>query len=306
MPERVNLRAVEKSVDLQSAISFTATHARLLDRRRFQLLLGSGEASAVLSALEAHRNAEGGYGWGLEPDLRATESQPGGALHAFEVFEEVAPLSTPRAAELCDWLASVTLGDGGLPFALPVADSAGVAPFWAEADPTQSSLQITSLVAAVAQRVASSDSRVANHAWLHRATRFCLDRIAALNSAPHALEMLGSLWLLDAVHDREPDAASLLELLGRFLGPSGEMHVAGGKPDETIRPLDFAPLPDRPVRGLFSPEVIATELQRLRDEQRPDGGWEVDFASYSPAAALEWRGYTTVRAISILRRNGYI
>ena len=33
------------------------------------------------------------------------------------------------------------------------------------------------------------------------------------------------------------------------------------------------------------------------------GGWAVDFASYSPAAALEWRGYMTVRAISILQRN---
>ena len=34
-----------------------------------------------------------------------------------------------------------------------------------------------------------------------------------------------------------------------------------------------------------------------------DGGWAVDFASYSPAAALDWRGYMTVRAIAILHRN---
>ncbi len=47
----------------------------------------------------------------------------------------------------------------------------------------------------------------------------------------------------------------------------------------------------------------AAELERLAAEQQPDGGWPVDFASYSPAAALEWRGYMTVRAISILQRN---
>ena len=31
-----------------------------------------------------------------------------------------APTTSPRAVELCDWLASVSLPDGGLPFALPV------------------------------------------------------------------------------------------------------------------------------------------------------------------------------------------
>ena len=40
---------------------------------------------------------DGGYGWGLEGDLRSPESQPAAALHAFEVFEEVAPATTPRA-----------------------------------------------------------------------------------------------------------------------------------------------------------------------------------------------------------------
>jgi hypothetical protein len=63
--------------------------------------------------------------------------------------------------------------------------------------------------------------------------------------------------------------------------------------------LAFAP---RPARGLFAPEAISAELERLVEQQQ-DGGWPVEFASYSPAAALEWRGHMTVRALSILRRN---
>ena len=116
--------------------------------------------------------------------------------------------------------------------------------------------------------------------------------------------MIGSLWLLDAVHDREPRAPALLDHLGQFLPRCGRMRVEGGKPEETVRPLDFSPAPNRPVRKLFAPEIIAADLQHRVDEQQPDGGWEVDFASYSPAAALEWRGYTTVRAVSILLNNG--
>ena len=47
-------------------------------------------------------------------------------------------------------------------------------------------------------------------------------------------------------------------------------------------------------------------LEILEATQQEDGGWRVDFASYSPAAELEWRGYMTVRALTILRRNGAI
>ena len=71
-----------------------------------------------------------------------------------------------------------------------------------------------------------------------------------------------------------------------------------------MRPLDFAPFPDRPVRGLFDSETIGADLDRLASGQEGDGGWRVDFANYSPAAELEWRGHMTVRAIAILKRNG--
>jgi hypothetical protein len=141
------------NVDLSAANDFMAAHARILDRRRFELLNGRAAASAVLAALRAYRNPDGGYGHGLEPDLRAPESQPAAALHAFEVFAEVAPVTAPEAAELCDWL--------------------------------------------------------------------------------------------DAI-------------------------------------------------------------ERLAGEQLEDGGWTVDFQSYSPAAALEWRGYATVRALSVLRDNAML
>jgi hypothetical protein len=80
--------------------------------------------------------------------------------------------------------------------------------------------------------------------------------------------------------------------------------VDGGLADEMMRPLDFAPLPDRPVRALFDADVVAAELDRLASQQESDGGWRTDFAAASPAAALEWRGYQTVWAISVLQHNG--
>jgi hypothetical protein len=190
-------------VNLDAARDFMAQHARLLDRRRFGVVVDDDPPEGALAALSTYRNADGGYGWGLEPDLRSTTSQPGPALHAFEVFEDILPATSGMAVELCDWLASVRLRDGGIPFALPLDDATGTAPFWAEADPTTSSLQITAIVAVGAQRVAAQDPAVASHPWLAGATEFCLEAIDALEEAPFALQLAFSVRLLDAIHDRE-------------------------------------------------------------------------------------------------------
>ena len=57
-------------IDVHAAASFMAMHGRVLDRRRLQLLVGEANPGDVLAALDAYRNPDGGYAWGLEPDLR--------------------------------------------------------------------------------------------------------------------------------------------------------------------------------------------------------------------------------------------
>ena len=289
--------------DLTAARGFMAGHARLLDRRRFELFFEGADADPVLAALRAYRNADGGYGHGLEPDLRSPESQPAAAWHAFEVFADVAPLVAPEAAELCDWLDTVALPDGGLPFALPIEDPSGCAPFWARADPTAFSLQITAIVAAYANRVAAHDPQVAGHPWLARATSCCLAAVDALEDAPEAYVLAFAVRLHDAVHDANDAAPGLLARLGEYVPRDGRLRVGGGLADETLWPLDLAPEPGRPARTLVDEAAVAADLERLAGGQEEDGGWTVDFQSYSPAAALEWRGYATVRALSVLRRN---
>jgi len=294
------------TVDLGRAADFLASSARVLDRRRFDLLFGDGGPEPVLAAADGYRNPDGGYGWGLEPDLRSRTSQPGGALHALEVFADMAPLVTGRARELCDWLDGATLPDGGLPFALPVPDPAACAPFWAGADAGTSSLQITAVVAAVAHRVAETDPAVAAHPWLARATEHCLRGVRELGPETNAMVFAFAAQFLDAAARVEPAAVDAVEALRPHVPADGLLHVAGGADDEFMRPLDFAPLPGGPARSLFAPAVVEAELERLADAQGPDGGWSVDFASYSPAATLEWRGHRTVNALVLLRANGVL
>jgi hypothetical protein len=291
------------TIDLSAAADFMATHARVLDRRRFELMDGRVDPAGVLAALDGYRNDDGGYGWGLEPDLRSHESQPGAAHHAFEVFEEVAPATAPQASGLCDWLDSVTLADGGLPMALPLGMRAGTGPWWRDADPSVSSLQITSVATAVAQRVAAHDPAVAAHPWLERATRYCLNEIEAIEERPFAYVLAFAVRFLDAVHESRPEAAGLMSRLGEYIPADGLIPVSGGAEDEVLHPLDVAPYPDRPARDLFAPEVISADLDRLAALQQEDGGWVVDYLEISSAGSLDWRGYATVQAVDILRRN---
>ena len=291
------------TIDLTAATAFMDTHARQLDRRRYALREDPAQRAGVLAALDGYRNSDGGYGWGLEPDLRTPDSQPAAALHAFEVFAEISPAASPHAVALCDWLASIALDDGGLPFVLPLGRSAGAAPWWQAGDPAVSSLQITAATAAAAHEVAAQDRAVAEHPWLERATRYCVEAIDALDETPFAYVLAFSLRLLDTVHDRLPEAPALMRKLAAHVPSDGRVPVTGGAEGETLRPLDLAPDPGRPARLLLDPEPVRADLERLAAAQQPDGGWTVDDLPISPAGSMEWRGYATVRAIDILRRN---
>jgi hypothetical protein len=291
-------------LNVAAAESFMATHARVLERRRFELLRGKAQPAGVHAALAACRNPDGGYGWALEPDLRVAESQPVGAMLALEALAETAPASTPPDLELLEWLAAITLPDGGLPFVLPLSSPVGSARHWVDGDPTASSLQMTSQVVANAQLLGRAQPAVAGHPWLATATAFCLAAIRDITDEPHAYELMFALRFVDALGPDEPGGRDALRTLGRFVPASGAMPVQGGGPDEALHPLDLAPYPDSPARQLFTREAIAADLDRLSSLQKPDGGWSVEWATSSPAAALEWRGYVTLQAVQILQRNG--
>jgi hypothetical protein len=298
---------VTTGVDLSSARSFLASHGRVLDRHRLDLALGDRLAAArVLGALEGYRNPDGGYGWGLEPDLRDRTSQPAGALHAFEAMADAAARGTTstRAIELADWCAGTALGDGALPFALPLDDATACAPFWADADPATSSLQITAAVVAQAQRLARHQAAVADHHWVHEATSWCVDQAASVDERTHAIELMFVFHLLDLVAGDDAAAATQLDRLAALVPVDGRLPVAGGAPDEALFLLDLAPWPETPLRGLLAPARVLDDLDRLEAVRTSEGGWEQDFQAYSPAAGAEWKGYRTVMAVQVLVAAG--
>src|SRR3954454_24576207 len=105
-------------IDRAAAEPFIWSATRLLDRHRYTLLFAGGSAEPVLDALRGYRNADGGFGHALEPDLRCPASQPAPTLHALGVLNEAGAADSEMARGARAWLVSLAGEDGGIPFVL--------------------------------------------------------------------------------------------------------------------------------------------------------------------------------------------
>ncbi|MDO9407898.1 hypothetical protein [Patulibacter sp.] len=300
-------------VDLDAAERFLRLEARLLDLRRYERAFHGGPVEAVAAALSGYRNADGGYAGILEPDLRTTVSQPQAAELALRVLDECGTVPVDLAAGLCDWLGTVTGSDGGVPFTHPSARVHPAAPHWHHADGETSSLNPTAALVGLLHR------HGIRHPWLDVATAFCWRALAVTGSAPEssaagsgpeALDLYSvraAAWLLDPAVPDPPDPDGLRARLAdgvRAHVAQDPALTAPGAEGHHIGPLEVAPFPDSPLRALLPVDAVEAALDALQERQRPDGGWEVNFAPISSAATAEWRAWATLQALLVLRAAG--
>ena len=285
-----------KIPDLGAADWFLAQRARVADRRVYERLFHGGEAQPVLDAVAAYRNSDGGFGHALEPDCRASASQPAAVEMALRLLDVADAWDDAVAIAACDWLASVAPAEGGAAFAEATVAEGPHAPWWVPEEGHPPSPSQTGLLAGVLH------SRGVRHPWLEQATAVMWDMIERL-SEPSAYPLLGVCRFLDYGPDRDRALAALEKVRPLLLDPSVvalDPEAAG----EVHTPLDFAPLPGSLARRLFDDATIEAHLDHLAGAQREDGGWMFSWPSWSVAAEADWRGFLTVDALRVLRANG--
>ena len=282
--------------DVNKSAQFMASSARVLDRRRCERLFGGAAAEPVRDAVAAYRNADGGFGHALEPDIRDPASQPAAVEHALRVLHQADAWDTDLARGACDWLERVAPPEGGCAFAEPTLEGWPHAPWWVP-DPAHAASPIsTGMISGTLH--ARGDS----HPWLSRATELMWSLIDGL-AEPGPYELRGVTRFLDYVPDRDR-ARQAMERVGPMLTRPGLVALDPDEPGETHSPLDFAPLPDSLARTVFGDAVIKAHLDHLAAGQQPDGGWGFNWMAWSPAAQQDWRGSLTVDALVLLRDNG--
>ncbi|MFF3291912.1 hypothetical protein [Streptomyces sp. NPDC003023] len=293
---------------LARAEHFIWLTARVLEQRRFAHHFLGGGSDAVETALAAYLNEDGGYGHGLEPDLRGPVSQPLHTGHALRVLDSIDRCCGLRVERMCRYLTGVSTRDGALPAVHPSQRAYPAAPFLPILDDPPSELLATGPVVGILHR------NQVWHAWLFRATDFCWSAVDSIEKS-HPYEIEAAVAFLDGVPDR-PRAEAAAERLGRIvreqrlvaLDPTrlDDQPVAPGyAPGEHHFAHDYARRPDSLAFRWFTDEEIDRSLEHLAGEQQEDGGWPIRWHQWAPGSALESRPIVTIEALLTLRAYGH-
>lgn len=280
-------------VDVDAAEGFILANARLLDRHRLAVLRHGAPVSAVLQALRPYRNPDGGFGHGLEPDVRAPDSEPASTLHALEVLLSVGAVDDPMIDTAGQWIGSIAHPDGGLPFVMPTSTAYPHAPWMV---PSSGGSHLTFAIAGALWRSGGTAP------WLPLGTAWCWARL-------EGPDQLDGYWLkfalafLDSVPDSRR-AGAAIDALGSQLDDDGSLPVPGGTARERLTPLTLSERPDGRSRALFSQAQIEADLELLERGQQDDGGWSFDWLAWSAGQSVEWRGALTLRALITLAEHG--
>ncbi|MGW8574350.1 hypothetical protein [Streptomyces niveus] len=293
---------------LARAERFVWLTARVLEQRRFAHHFTGGGADAVETALTAYRNEDGGYGHGLEPDLRGPVSLPSHTAHALYVLDSTGCCGGPRVERVCRYLTLVSTADG----ALPAVDPPERAASGSATPPVRGELLTTGPVVGLLHR------NQVWHAWLFRATDFCWAAVDALEK-PHPYEVVAAVAFLDGVPDRAR-AAGAADRLGRLVRERRMAVLDPGRPDaypgavtyavgdppggERLFPHDYARVPESVARRWFTDEEMNGSLGCLARAQRADGGWPPGRPAWTPLATTERRPMATIEALRTLRAYG--
>jgi hypothetical protein len=238
-------------VELAAARQFLRTDARIVERRSAEFFLDhqASAAPAVIHALEAYRNADGGFGHGLESDALAPDSQPLAVDTAFDLLADIAESSSdPTIVSAASDAVRATMGyldlvagaEGGLPIVLPSAAPYPRAEHWGDCV-FPPALNPTARIVGNARAVG------VDHPWLERAADFCRTAIAVPGAVADAHTALCVLRFLETEPDQETAQIAIERLCSRL----PEVRLFQSEPVEGygLTPLDFAPDPNSPRRA---------------------------------------------------------
>jgi hypothetical protein len=257
----------------------------VLERRLFARLYENGDADGVVAAVVAYRNADGGFGHGLEPDKLAPQSQPLDIQFALQRLTEAGAGGRELGTAACDFLASVADERGLVPIVLPSVADYPRAAHWGDGN-FPAGLNPTVAIVGYLHGLG------VEHPWLTQVTATCLEALES-EKLTEAHEIYAASIFVERVAGADRLAPRLAEALPEaswFLAdPSGEGYG--------VPPTKFP-------REWFEDALYDAHLERLESEQQDDGGWPVAWEPPGPGSLAAWRAILTLEALATLRANG--
>ena len=292
-----------------AARQFVVESGRPLDGALLNFTLGHGSDEAVMVALIAFQNPDGGFGHGLEPDTRSPASSAIATSIGLRLLVRVgAPAHHPTVVGAMDWLDGALDRENGVwPIVGQDVGLAPHAPWWTWSEDMAANWNGFHFNPTAEILAHLYHWRAATPAGVLECAEAGLRR--ALAGTP-LLE--GAYDLKCAIRLAETDGlpADLAKPLEALLRRSIAAHDPA---DEHASPFDAAATPASPFADLVDGRLEAA-LTGLIDSQAEDGGWlwnpewawgYVDKKAWA-AAHRDWRGQLTRENLETLLAYGRV
>jgi hypothetical protein len=266
---------------------FVRRDARVLESRLFATVFEGADPQGVVDALRGFQNADGGFGWGLEPDKRCPDSLPLDVEVAFDTLLTAGARDEEMVRRAVDWLDRTATADGAVPLCGPAVENYPRAAHITEWTYRPDINPTAGLVGRLHRLGVEHPWREKAAAWAAaELTKGFPEDAHGMHEALEFLEHSGDVDL-DRIRDWLPKLANY--------------RADAADPSYGVTPLNFAPTPDSFWKQLFTDAQVEAHLDRLIADQQDDGGWALTWQPPGPAATLEYRGIVTVGALRTLK-----
>ncbi|MEM9001209.1 MAG: hypothetical protein AAGB24_13175 [Bacteroidota bacterium] len=285
--------------NFNKARDFILTNARMIERRLFDFYFETGNAEGVFHAVYAYRNADGGFGHGMEPDTASPESQPLFTVMALEILDEVGLLNAELILkDFMPYFERITTEKGGIPWMFkPKGEYPCEAHFktvkeWAALSTTAPLLGIL-------------EKHNIAIPWMKDAEQFVWSEFERIREKHVFCYLCVPRWLTFLKHTINQDKAEkTIHNLKNWILADGvlcnDRSDTGwglyGKPHS----LSYAPSSEDMLYPLFDSATIESDLKELIGRQKEDGRWDTWYG-ISAGTKLEWAGIQTLWTLKTLK-----
>ncbi len=297
----------------ERAADFMRERARPLERALFAYHFNGGSRTNVLAALVPYQNHDGGFGHGLEPDVRTPASSVIATITALDILRRVrADEDTPGLpAALAYLVEQYDVERDRWPIAPPEVDDAPHAPWWNYADLEENCRGFWANPRASVVAYLQQFSRLTPSPFIEGARRAAVDDLMRYSQHMEMHDLLCFVELLETEGLPQEDHENISDKLRRALPHSVELDPQKWA-EYGLRPIQVVYYPDSPLAGVIDPAIIAADLDYEIGRQQPDGSWAPNWswefvdADAWATAEQEWRGVLTLRTLKTLRAYGRI
>jgi hypothetical protein len=273
------------AVSVDQARAFVYGHGVLWERALFGWLFDGRPLADVQRGLLGYKNEDGGWGHGLEHDLKCPDSNPLALEYLLSVNRDTGLPVSELLEGTVAWVEANRAPDGALRNP-PTTRDYPIAPWWQE----HGGQTIPDAITGHLNRLGLCSPSLAEST-----RRWVQDNVS-----------LGSIraneWLFMAYHAADyflnvtdfPDLAAYREAT-----LANVVACAENAPEkQSYVVFQFAPTPESAVAKALPDDLIARRLDYLAGAQREDGGWEDEHG------LPQWRPYVTIISLLALKNYG--